>query len=65
MKTQNEIKWPANCQFGKGLDGLTVMANRELLRRELGVAQPATFQRNRVRLSSDANGKTWTTSNGG
>ena len=65
MKTQNEIKWPANCQFGKGLDAFTVMANRELLRRELGVAQPATIQRNRVRLSSDANGKTWTTSNGG
>ena len=65
MKTQNEIKWPVNCQFGKGLDGFTVMANRELLRRELGVAQPATIQRNRVRLSSDANGKTWTTSNGG
>ena len=65
MKTQNEIKWPENCQFGKGLDGFTVMANRELLRRELGVAQPATIQRNRVRLSSDVNGKTWTTLNGG
>ena len=65
MKTQNEIKWPENCQFGKGLDGFTVMANRELLRRELGLSKPAPIQRNRVRLSSDANGKTWTTSNGG
>ena len=65
MKTQNEIKWPTNCQFGKGLDGFTVMANRELLRRELGLSKPAPVQRNRVRLSSDANGKTWTTLNGG
>ena len=57
--------WPVDCQYGGELDGFTVTFNRELLRRELGLSKPAPIQRNRVRLSSDANGKTWTTSNGG
>ena len=47
MKTENtkyEIEWPEDCQFGKGLDGFTVLFNRELLRRKLGLSKPAPTQ---------------------
>jgi len=62
--------WPADCQYGGELDGFTVTFNRELLRREAGMVQRQAYprhgyRRNRVRLSSDANGKCWTTENGG
>ena len=57
--------WPADCQYGGELDGFTVTFNRELLRREAGMVPAGSYPRNRVRLSSDADGKTWTTSNGG
>lgn len=61
--------WPADCQYGGELDGFTVTFNRELLRREAGYVRQAFprhgYRRNRVRLSSDANGKCWTTGNGG
>ncbi len=62
--------WPADCQYGGELDGFTVTFNRELLRREAGMVPAGSYprhgyRRNRVRLSSDANGKCWTTENGG
>ena len=63
--------WPEDCQFTDGCDSFKVIFNRELLRREAGIvpkhqAYPRHgYRRNRVRLSSDANGKCWTTENGG
>ena len=62
--------WPEDCQFTDGCDGFKVIFNRDKLRQEAGIVpkpQATSFgwQRRKIRLSCDANGKQWTTENGG